>query len=83
MARNIAADLNEAWRAVIVFKAEDGHLYYEYEGIYDKRGTAMGRCTFWANWQEDRDNKGIGHKGSRFYDAWVEKADITWNKVKD
>ena len=83
VARSIAADKFEAWRAVIVFKTPEGVLEYVYEGIYTKRGTAMGRCTFWANWQDNRDDLGIGQGQKRFYDGWVEKADITWNKVKD
>lgn len=71
MARNIAADQTEAWRAVIVFKWDNGNLYYKYEGLYATRGPAKGRVTEYRN----------GNK--HFYDGWVEKADITWNKVKD
>jgi hypothetical protein len=71
MARNIAATLNEAWRAVIVWKSNSGNLIYEYEGIYNSRGTAQGRVSHWRN------------NTSCFYDGWIEKADIVWNKVKD
>jgi hypothetical protein len=71
MARNIAADQDEAWRAVIVFKSNKGNLWYEYEGIYNKKGTAKARVSYW---------RGVSNS---FYDGWVEKADITWHKVKD
>lgn len=82
MARNIAADSSEAWRAVIIFKREDGTLEYVYEGIYNSKGTAKGRVTYWINWQAYRDRLGIPGK-KRLYDGWTEQADITWNKVKD
>jgi hypothetical protein len=72
MARSIAADSTEAWRAVIVRKDSNGRIYYEYEGIYNTKGTAKGRVTYWRRYYP-----------KSFYDGWVEKADITWNKVKD
>ena len=71
MARSIAVDLDEAWRAVTVFKGPTGNIWYNYEGIYNSRGTARQRVTYHKRWNKN------------FYDGWVEKADITWNKVKD
>ena len=90
VARSIAADDNEAWRAVLVFKRRDNQeLVYFYEGIYNKPGTARGRVTFWSNNQVKRicDGKEWDRNAHRtiadYYDGWIEKADIHWNKVKD
>ncbi len=72
MARSIAADATEAWRAVLVHKNEKGEIWYSYEGIYNTRGVAQGRVTY--------------HKNRSYnpcYDGWVEKADIAWRKEKD
>ncbi len=72
MARNVAVDLKEAWRAVVVFRDPvNGKIWYEYEGIYNLKSTAQGRISY--------------HKKNsrRFYNGWVEKADIHWNKVQD
>lgn len=82
MARNIAADATAAWRAVLVFKTEEGALEYVYEGIYNNKGTAKGRVTYWVNHQRYKDELGIASK-CRFYDGWVEQADILWYKEKD
>lgn len=71
MARNIAANSEEAWRAVIVFKSSNGKIWYEYEGIYNTRGIAKGRVSYWR-----------GHS-ARFYDGWVERAQVIWERVKD
>lgn len=71
MARAIAVDLDSAFRAVILFKNSMGEVRYHYEGIYDKESTAKARISYWRN------------HSPYFYDAWSERADITWNKVKD
>lgn len=90
MARSIAADDKEAWRAVLVFKRRDNQeLVYFYEGIYAKEGTAKGRITFWSNNGVKRIHDGPTWKQDThstladYYDGWSEKADIIWNKVKD
>jgi hypothetical protein len=90
MPRNIAADDNEAWRAVLVFKRRDNQeLAYFYEGIYGKVGTAKARVSYWSNNGVKRIydgpiwNTNTHQTLADFYDGWVEKADIIWNKVKD
>jgi hypothetical protein len=86
MARNIAADDNEAWRAVMVFKRHDTQeLVYYYEGIYGKPGTARARVSFWRERGKKTfdGEKPYTYVWSDYYDGWIEKADITWNKAKD
>jgi len=90
MARNIAANDDEAWRAVLVFKRRDNlELAYFYEGIYAKQGTAKGRISYWQNngikriydgptWSTETHNT-----LADFYDGWPEKATISWDTVKD
>ena len=70
MARSISVHAKEAWRAVIVRKADDGNLWYSYMGLYPQEGTAkaqVSRC----------------RRGKDFYDGWIERAEILWQKVKD
>lgn len=90
MARSIAANDDETWRAVLVFKRRDNQeLSYFYEGVYAKEGTAKARITYWRNngikriydgpmWKTDTHNT-----LADFYDGWTEKATVTWEKVKD
>lgn len=86
MARNIAADDNEAWRAVLVFKRVDNQeLVYHYEGIYGKAGTARTRVSFWKNHGKKAfsTDPAYTYVWATYYDGWIEQATITWNKVKD
>ena len=90
MARNIAADADNAWRAVLVFKRRDNQeLSYFYEGLYPKEGTAKSRVTYWRNNYVKRIYDGPTWSSKThntladFYDGWTEKATITWDKVKD
>lgn len=75
MARSIAVNSTEAWRAVIVLKVQHGpnagRIDYKYEGLYDKQSTARGRVSYWKNYS------------AQFYDGWAERAVIEWEKVKD
>lgn len=85
MARSIAVDATEAYRAVMVWKDIQGVLSYTYEGIYSKEGTAKARITFWSGYKRKAVSEtwdGPVHYVS-FYDGWTEKCDLTWNKVKD
>lgn len=86
MARSIAADLTEAWRAVIVMRKRKANgndeTYTVYEGIYNSEGAAKGRVTYWRNWTQHKLDNGYDY-GAFLVDGWVEKADITWNKAKD
>lgn len=90
MARSIAANDDEAWRAVLIFKRRDNQeLVYFHEGIYGKKGTAKARITYWQRYSVKRIFDGPSWKDDThstladFYDGWPEKAEIMWNKVKD
>jgi len=90
MARDIAANDDEAWRAVLIFKRQDNQeLAYLYEGVYPKESTAKGRITYWRNHGYKRIfdgptwNKDTHSTLADYYDGWIEKASIVWHKVKD
>lgn len=70
MARAIGANVDEMWRAVLVFKLVDGTLRYAYEGLYAKKSTAQGEVT-------------RNSKNPYFYNGWVERCEFIWHKVQD
>lgn len=89
MARNITVTSDNGWRAAVKFRFVDtGEEVMHYEGIYDKKGTANQRISFWRNagvrnfWEgPDWDKRNI--RRAEFVDGWPENATITWNKAED
>ena len=71
MARNVAIENNGGYRAVHVFLNYAGKEQTEYEGIYNKKGTATARVSFWRR-----------HLGDKFIDGWVEEGEIKeWKRL--
>lgn len=89
MARNITLDTNMGWRAAMKFRYDDtGEEVMYYEGIYDKRGSASQRISFWRgvgvrNFYEGPEWNKRNIRRATFVDAWPEKATITWEKEGD
>lgn len=88
MARNITLDTNTGFRAAVKFRMDDtGEEVMYYEGIYDKRGTANQRVSFWRNagarnFYEGPEWDKRNIRRATFVDGWPEKATITWDKVE-
>lgn len=81
MARNIAADSTEAWRAVLILNSvnPDGETetVTVYEGIYNSEGAAKGRVTYWKNWTKFKIENEMSH-GQFLVKGWTEKATLEW-----
>lgn len=74
MARSIAADQSEAFRAVHTAKrAYDGEIITWHEGVYNKRSAATGRITFWRNYYKRLTGEYISGR--------VDRAQIVWEPV--
>lgn len=88
MARHITLDTNTGWRAAVQFRYDDtGEEVMYYEGIYDKKGTANQRISFWRrvgarNFYEGPEWDKRNIRRATFVDAWPEKATITWDKAE-
>lgn len=81
MARSIAADSTEAWRAVLIMSNPNGEgiaeTYTVYEGIYNTEAAAKGRVTYWRNWTKYKLDNDRNH-GEFLVKGWVEKATLEW-----
>ncbi len=84
MARNVAADATEGWRAVLVFSVVDEKgdesVYTEYEGLYNTEGAAKGRITYWKNWTKYKIGREMS-QGRFLVKGWVEKTDLNWSPI--
>lgn len=78
MARNIAANQDRVYRAVIrarrrVMGVLQDEIHTDIEGVYNKPGAAKARVSFWR-----------GYLGEGFVNGWVEESDpITWHHLAE
>lgn len=81
MARNIAADDGEIWRAILVYITNDGTEVVFKEGAYANAGQAKARVTYNKR-RANRYDKALGEwQWVTWVDGWIERGNVLWSRV--
>lgn len=90
MARSIAADDGEIWRAVMVYVDPQTGLTYTFrEGAYAKAGTAKARITYHKNGSRrvnttpgvDSYSPHANFVWVDWVDGWIERGNVLWSRT--
>lgn len=83
MARNIAADDGEVWRAVLVYRsAADTEVVYK-DGAYANAAQAKARVTYNRNRANRYDKIDGEWQWIVFYEGWIEQGNVFWSRVNE